>query len=179
MSYITFPNIHPDYTRRNSIEMIKIRGQTLNVDIETELREFEWSRPRWTSDKLLAASPFRYDSHPSFFVNLEGEYAGSWADSGYYDEDWKSGNFVKLLAFLRQETYEETEEYLLSEYGIPTNPDSLKLRLPMITLPAPFDPLDDAIVTPATSKYFLSRAIDAETQVKYGVGYGKQFGFCA
>ncbi len=36
---------------------IKIRDQTLDIDIESELREFEWEQCRWTPDKLLAASP--------------------------------------------------------------------------------------------------------------------------
>lgn len=158
---------------------IKVRDQTIDIDIETELREFDWTRDRWTSDKLQAASPFRYDSHPSFFVNLTGEYAGTWADSGAYTEEWSSGNFVKLLAFLRQETYEETEDYLLGEYGLPTLGETLKLRLPALKLPEPIEPLLESIVTPATSRYLLSRGIGADTQAMYGVGYGKQFGFCA
>ncbi|MBS4195380.1 toprim domain-containing protein [Lederbergia citri] len=157
---------------------IKIRVQTVDIDIEGELREYDWTRPRWTSDKLLAASPFRYDSHPSFFVNLEGEYAGTWGDSGYYDEDWASGNFVKLLAFLRQETYEEAEEYLLSTYGYPVG-ETLKLRLPTIRLPEPFEPLPESIVTTAYSRYLASRGISEETQAMYGIGYGRQKGFTA
>lgn len=157
---------------------IRIRGQTLDVDIETELREFEWSRARWTSDKLLAASPFRYDSHPSFFINLEGEYAGTWADSGYYDEDWKSGNFVKLLAFLRQETYEEAEEYLIESYGVPSDGKRLELRLPPIRPPKIIEPLPE-LVTPAFSRYLERRGIGQATQEVYGIGYGQQKGFTA
>lgn len=156
---------------------MKIRGQLLSIDIETELREFEWTRARWTADKLQAASPFRYDNHPSFFVNLEGEYAGSWADSGSYTEEWASGNFVKLLAFLRQETYEETEEYLLEMYGIPVSKEKIFLRLPPIKLPETFEPLSEDIITPAFSKYLERRGIGQETQEMYGIGYGRQKGF--
>ncbi|MBA9027573.1 toprim domain-containing protein [Peribacillus huizhouensis] len=97
---------------------VRIRGQDADIDVEEELRAFEWTRPRWTGDKLIAASPFRYDHTPSFFVNLSGERAGVWGDSGAYDEEWRSGNFVKLMAFLRNESYEEAEEYLLGTYGI-------------------------------------------------------------
>lgn len=157
---------------------IKIRGHTVDIDIEGELREFDWTRPRWTSDKLLAASPFRYDQTPSFFVNLSGEFAGSFGDSGAYDSEWASGNFVKLLAFLRQETYEEAEEYLLSTYGYPVG-ETLKLRLPTIKLPEPFEPLPESIVTPAFSRYLEARGISEETQAMYGVGYGRQKGFTA
>lgn len=163
----------------NEMPEIRVRGQTLDVDIETELREFEWIRARWTSDKLLAASPFRYDSHPSFFINLEGEYTGTWADSGYYDEDWKSGNFVKLLAFLRQETYEEAEEYLIAEYGLPAPGETLQMRLPPIRPPKPYEALPESLVTPAFSRYLERRGIGQATQTAYGVGYGKQKGFCA
>lgn len=157
---------------------IKIRGHTVDVDIRGELEQFEWTRPRWQSDKLLAASPYRYDHSPSFFVNLDGDYAGTWADSGAYDEDWASGNFVKLLAFLRQETYEEAEEYLLSTYGYPQG-ETLKLRLPTLKLPEPFEPLPESIVTTAYSRYLASRGISEDTQAMYGIGYGRQKGFTA
>lgn len=92
----------------------------MEIDIRAELEKYSWSRPKWSTDKLIAASPFRYDKSPSFFVRLEpyGDIpAGTWSDSGAYDSDWSSGNFTKLLAFLRNETYEETEEYLRAEYG--------------------------------------------------------------
>ncbi|MEH7246521.1 toprim domain-containing protein [Neobacillus niacini] len=92
----------------------------MDIDIRAELEKYSWSRPKWSSDKLIAASPFRYDHSPSFFVRLEpyGDIpAGTWSDSGAYDAEWASGNFTKLLSFLRNETYGETEEYLASEYG--------------------------------------------------------------
>ena len=61
---------------------IVLKNMPVEVDVEAELREFDWTRPTWNSDKLLAASPFRYDKSPSFFVRLEpyGEYpAGVWS----------------------------------------------------------------------------------------------------
>ena len=158
---------------------IKVRGQTLDIDIETELREFDWTRARWTADKLQAASPMRYDQTPSFFVNLDGEYAGTWSDSGAYDSEWASGNFTKLLAFLRQETYEEAEDYLLETYGIPTDGKRREFRLPPIRPPKPFEALPESLVTPAFSRYLERRGIGQTTQSAYGVGYGKQRGFTA
>jgi 5S rRNA maturation endonuclease (ribonuclease M5) len=92
----------------------------MDIDIRAELEKYSWTKPRWSTDKLIAASPFRYDHSPSFFVRLEqyGDIpAGTFSDSGAYDQEWASGNFVKLLSFLRNETYEETEEYLRGEYG--------------------------------------------------------------
>jgi DNA primase len=103
------------------MEMLRIRGQDVAVDIRTELEQFNWTRPKWSADKLIAASPFRYDKTPSFFVNFTGEYAGCFGDSGAYDKEWESGNFTKLMSFLRNETYEETEEYLIGEYGVPSD----------------------------------------------------------
>ena len=158
---------------------VNIRGQSLDIDIESELREFDWARARWTSDKLQAASPFRYDSHPSWFVNLDGEYAGTWADLGAYDSEWSSGNFVKLLAFLRQETYEEAEEYLIEMYGVPTDGRRREFKLPPIRKPKIFEPLCESLVTPAFSRYLAKRGIGEATQTMYGVGYGKQRGFTA
>jgi hypothetical protein len=58
------------------METLRIRGQDVAVDIRTELEQFNWTRPKWSADKLIAASPFRYDKTPSFFVNFTGEYAG-------------------------------------------------------------------------------------------------------
>lgn len=84
------------------------------IDVRTELEAFEWTAATWTSRKLLASSPFRYETHPSFFVDLE---TGGWHDSGATDDYWSSGNFTKLLAYLRQETYEETADYLSAKYG--------------------------------------------------------------
>lgn len=159
---------------------IKIRGQTVAVDIEAELREFDWGyRARWLPEKLIAASPFRYDKTPSFFVNLDGPYAGTWKDSGAYDAEWESGGFVKLLAFLRNETYEETAEYLIEKYGA-HDTDELKLRLPKLKMPeGPPKLLPESIVMPAISQYLLRRGIDEDTQRLYGVGYGRYKGFTA
>lgn len=113
---------------------IKIRGQTVDIDVRAEIEQYNWIRPKWSSDKLIAASPFRYDQTPSFFVNLNGDYAGCFGDSGAYDSEWASGGFVKLLAFLRNETYEETEEYLLGSYGMPDRSVGVKLKPPVLRI---------------------------------------------
>lgn len=114
--------------------IIKIRGQSVDVDIRDELERYNWTRPRWTGDKLIAASPFRYDQTPSFYVYLNGDNAGYWGDSGFYDDEWARGGFVKLLAFLRNETREETEEYLICEYGrLYDDSGKIKLRVPELS----------------------------------------------
>ena len=95
--------------------LIKVDGQVINIDVREELEQYEWGRPKWSDSKLIATSPFRFDSNPSFFCDLE---SGGWSDSGAYDIEWERGNLPKLLAFLRNESYEETCEYLTETYGL-------------------------------------------------------------
>jgi DNA primase len=154
---------------------ILLKGRAVEVDVEAELREFDWTRPTWTGDKLLAASPFRYDKSPSFFVRLEpyGEYpAGVWSDQGAYDAEWASGNFVKLLSFMRNETYEETEDYLADRYGLPeTGGPQLSLKPLRLKVQRVRQPLSETVLQGAEgpSDYLLRRGISAETQAYYGV----------
>lgn len=159
---------------------IEVRGQPIEIDVRSELEQFEWERATWTEEKLIAASPFRYDRKPSFFVRLQpyGQYpAGVWSDSGAYDEEWRSGNFVKLLSFLRSETYEETEEYLLMTYGRSSG-DDLKLQL-NLRLPRRFEPLPESLIEPAISPYLTSRGISEQAQRLAGVGRSRHKGFVA
>jgi hypothetical protein len=105
---------------------VRIRGMELPVDIKAEIEDFDWKQPNWKGDRLIACSPFRDEKHPSFAVNLEN---GTFIDSGNDDEEWRKGNFVKLLSWFRRESYEETEEYLISLYS-PQFGDLDKLELP-------------------------------------------------
>lgn len=159
--------------------IVRIRNESVNIDIRSELEAFEWQSPRWSHDKLIAASPMRYDKSPSFFVNLEGEYAGTWADSGFYDESWASGNFVKLLAFLRNETYEETEEYLLEAYGFGESVERQRLIVPHLKQRKSFTPLDASLIEVMPSPYLLTRGISEEVQLAAGVGRSKHARFVA
>lgn len=142
------------------------------IDVESELREFEWVKPRWTADKLIAASPFRYDKTPSFMVRLQpyGKYpAGVWTDSGAYDEEWRSGNFVKLMAFLRNETYEETEEYLRTKYMVSADGDIIVVQ-PKLKVKRYRQALN-LTFSQAPVEYLKCRGIDEEVQRMFGVGF--------
>ncbi|PFP30206.1 hypothetical protein COJ96_05690 [Bacillus sp. AFS073361] len=159
------------------MEPIRIRGQDVAVDIRTELEQFNWVRPKWSSDKLIAASPFRYDKTPSFFVNFTGQYAGCWGDSGAYDAEWASGNFTKLLSFLRNETYEETEEYLLGEYGInDSQTNVITLRPVRLQVQRSRQSLSASILANYTEDYayLKSRGISEEVQRQMGVLYDRE-----
>ena len=108
--------------------MIKVRGYFVPVDVRAEIEAYEWEQPTWRGDRLIACSPFREERSPSFAVNFEN---GTFIDSGG-DGEYRVGNFVKLLAFLRNETYDETADYLISLYS-PELGEIDRLELPDIS----------------------------------------------
>lgn len=142
------------------------------IDVESELREFEWVKPRWTADKLIATSPFRYDKTPSFMVRLQpyGKYpAGVWTDQGAYDEEWRSGNLIKLLSFLRDETYEETEEYLRTKYTVSADGDIIVVQ-PKLKVKRYRQALN-LTFSQAPVEYLKRRGISDQIQRMFGVGF--------
>lgn len=156
---------------------IRIQGVQIDVDIEEELAQYTWDRPRWTSEKLIAASPFRYDRTPSFFANLEGEYAGAWGDSGAYDADYESGNLPKLLAFLRDESYEETCEYLFEMYKPYFAEETSNVNIRQIRLRKGLQriKLGEEVISPCNFRhiYLGKRGVSDRVQRFFGVGYRK------
>jgi Toprim-like len=111
--------------------MVVVDGIRLPVNVREELEAFDWDKPEWKEDRLLACSPFREDRTPSFYVYLketETAPAGAWGDSGGQG-DYRRGSFIFLLAFLRQETIEETTDYLLQKYGEEWNGEVESLSL--------------------------------------------------
>lgn len=166
--------------------ILNIRNHSVQVDIESELREYDFGyNARWTSDKLVTSSPFRADQAPSFFVNLSGEYAGTWGDSGSIDEQYSRGNFVALIAYLRGLSYEEAEDYLLGKYGAlyEIKPDEpIRIAAPKLKERRNNQPIElpADIITQATSPYLTTRGISAEVQRKFSIGYGEDHpGFTA
>jgi 5S rRNA maturation endonuclease (ribonuclease M5) len=157
--------------------VININGRQVPVDIRRELEEFTWHRARWSAEKLVAASPFRYDRSPSFFVNLEGEYSGAWGDSGASDDNWKSGGFVKLLSFLRNETVSETCDYLLMRYDCRQmyDYDKIKINLSDNYVNKRLNPLDKSILT----QYLFRHPYLEKRGISYDVAYRKMgCGYC-
>lgn len=160
---------------------VKIRDELVAVDVRGELEVYDWGpRAKWSHDKLIAPSPFRDDHMPSFFVRLEqsGDYpAGIWSDSGAYDDRYAKGGLAKLLAFLRAETIEETERYLLDKYA--KRGDKRVLIVPHITKIKTRTSLPSGLVTPAVSGYLSSRGISEEAQINAGTGRGPYKGYVA
>lgn len=164
--------------------IIRIQEHEVDVDITAELAEYDWGyNAKWSTDKLIAASPFREDGTPSFYVNLTGDYAGVFGDSGAVDDEYQSGGFVKLLAYLRGEGEEETAEYLLDTYGsLFTIEEGEDIRLPEIRLTRRTVRrlISPETVTSAVSLYLTRRGISADVQRVYGVGYNEaHMGFTA
>lgn len=160
------------------MSILNIRNHSVQVDIESELREYDFGHnARWSPGKLVASSPFRADQAPSFFVNLSGDYAGTWGDSGALDEQYSRGNFVALIAYLRGIGYEEAEEYLLDKYGAlyEIKPDEpIRIAAPKLSeRRAVNNELPADLVTQAISPYLLSRGISEDVQRKFAVGYGE------
>ena len=143
-----------------------------NVDVTAELERFTWRNAKWTDEKLIASSPFRDDSNPSFFVDLrKGRYYGCWHDSGAVGDEFSSGNFPKLLAFLHGETYEEACEYLREVYGVPTADYTLEpLKL---QLHGKSKPLSENLINPVPSKYLKKRGISEATQTLLETGFDR------
>lgn len=154
----------------------------MQIDVRAELEEFDWPHARWSHDKLIAASPFRFDRSPSFFVRLEpyGDLpAGVWSDSGAFDDEWRSGTITKLLAFLRNETEAETDYYLAEKYGFNIEREVIVLKTPNFRLYNSRNYLPPTTVEPCVSPYLLSRGISAEVQELAGTGRSNHKGFTA
>ena len=146
------------------------------ADIYEELNEYEWRRARWTSDKLIAASPFRHDDRPSFFVNLN---TGGWHDSGAIDPEWQSGNFAALLGYLRGTNEAEAYDYLQIRYGSDNGDNTYvtpKIKPIRLPVPKPYKPLDDSLLIPYKFRhpYLGRRGISENVQRLMRIGYDKR-----
>lgn len=158
------------------LSALNINGKMVYVDLEAELSDFEWERATWSDEKLVACSPFRYDRTPSFYVYLQDTStakAGYWGDVGAYDAEFARGGFVKLLAFLRAETEDETVDYLLETYAPTARDGRLTLRLPKLKAVSKPEPLPESLlvdVQAGPNDYLTGRGISAEVQREAGVG---------
>lgn len=151
---------------------MRLRGYEVQVDFAAELEKYEWRRPRWAGKKFQACSPFRNERHPSFAVHLE---TGVYIDSGSQNEEWRKGNFAKLLAYLRNETYEETVDYLLETYcSALGNLEKLRLTFDLALADEARKPMDVAVLDDFMYRHpYLNscRGIEEKWQRAFRVGY--------
>lgn len=151
----------------------------LPIDYRAELAPF-FPEAAAADSKINVISPFRYERHPSMFIDLrpDSEFYGCWHDSGASDPEWQSGGPVKLLAFLRNETYSETLEYLRVMYGDAADPydEALTLNMPRFTMKGTYKPLAASFLDPYKFRhpYLGGRGISEAVQRLCNVGYDKR-----
>ena len=153
---------------------MRIRGVEVPINIWSELEPYldHFKDYRIRGDKLQACSPFRYERHPSFAVNLEN---GTWVDSGSPTDLYHKGNLISLLAYLRQEEYQDTEEYLIQAYHVMLEEvDRLQLKIDLSQeTPIVFN-WKDMRHLHHRHPYLARRGISKEVQHLFLVGYDKE-----
>lgn len=156
-----------------------INGLDVQVDVLEELQGYEWENAVWTDEKLIACSPFREDSRPSFYVWLHDSDrapAGAWGDSGGLE--FEKGGFTSLLSYLRDETREEIEEYLIEKYGVDENTPDGELRLRTLQY-LPEKKSSKKVLSPnlisnlEPHAYLVNRGIPPNIQKALRVGYNR------
>jgi DNA primase len=156
--------------------MIKItRNETeyeLAVDVLEELNYYDWDRAKIKPDEMVACSPFRNDGSPSFSINLT---TGLFIDFGS-DDFYSKGNLITLLSFLRNETPNEVEDYLLEKYGIDlSDVDKLALNVDFTIedRPEKIISLEEYAQYGFRSPYLAGRGISEKVQSAFKIGYDK------
>lgn len=130
------------------------------IDIPEYLQRYScWEHERWTDERLVCSSPFRDDNSPSFFVNFNNEWAGTWGDSG----TGEAGNFIELVARLDSTDYEIAKDKLMEEFVVGA------YETPAISINVkPKEGRDKFKEEPySLSTYLLGRGISERTQKAY------------
>ena len=151
-----------------------IRGYKLDIDFNEELQGYDFKKARVRGSKLQSCSPFRDEDNPSFAVNLE---TGTWVDSGASDEHYRKGHFLMLLAFLREETVSDAEDYLLSKYRIGSldiDTPELKLDFEQKKTNKRIFTIDEISAYMVRHPYLRDRGISEQIQRYFRVGYDKE-----
>lgn len=156
--------------------MIEIKRNDIDyelpVDVLEEINYYEWDRARVKTGEMVACSPFRSDGSPSFSINLD---TGLWIDFGSNDFHSK-GNLITLLSFLRNDTPQEVENYLLEKYGIDmSDVDKLELNINFdidVKVSASIS-TDEYKKYAFRSSYLATRGISEKVQRAFKVGYDK------
>lgn len=155
---------------------VLMRDTEVDVNIEEELEPYleeHFNRYQYRGNKLQACSPFRDEKSPSFAVNTDN---GVWIDSGADDEQWRKGNFIKLLSFLMGVTYEEAEEYLWEKYRtIYADVDNFELVVKMPDEKAPKRIVSKEELQPYLFRnhYLTNRGISEQVQRAFKIGYDR------
>ena len=154
-----------------------IRNIDVPVNIWGELEPYLDHFREWKirGDKFQCTSCFRHEKHASMAINLE---TGLWIDSGSPTDQYHKGNFVSLLAYLRQEEYQDTEMYLLQAYHVMLEEvDSLQLKIDLqgeSEVGVTYDWFKDFPHLQFRHPYLLNRGITKEVQRLFCVGFDRE-----
>jgi len=154
--------------------MIKIRNYELEIDVMEELEPYEWDKGRPRTGEFTACSPFRSDGSPSFSINTE---TGQWIDFGSSNDLYSKGSLVLLLSFLRSETPDEVEDYLLEKYGIDlTDVETLELNIDLseVEKPPRIITLEEYKQYAFKHPYLGTRKISDKVQRAFKTGFDKK-----
>ena len=156
---------------------MQIRNIDVPVDIWGELEPYLDHFREWKirGDKFQCTSCFRHEKHASMAINLE---TGLWIDSGSPTDQYHKGNFVSLLAYLRQEEYQDTEMYLFQAYHVMLEEvDSLQLKIDLqgeSEVGVTYDWFKDFPHLQFRHPYLLNRGITKEVQRLFCVGFDRE-----
>lgn len=146
-----------------------------NINYLEELEPYmdKFEKVKISGGKLIACSPFRIENKPSFAINLEN---GTWIDSGNPDGEWYKGNFIKLLSFFREESYEDTLDYLKEKYCIIQDTEQLSLNINLNINKQPTKYLDVNILQNYRyrHKYLYERKLEERILQGFRIGYDIQ-----
>ncbi|MFK4304298.1 5S rRNA maturation endonuclease (ribonuclease M5) [Paenibacillus sp. RC254] len=127
--------------------------------------------------RLNATSPFgmREDSTPSFslITDPESPAFGCWTDLGAEDAEWSRGGPIKLYAFIRNITYEESREELTTGIVEEAGPPRLRLKLVPLEPPPKPKPIDLSLYRTEEIPYLTGRGISPEIQRMFGCGFDR------
>ena len=156
---------------------MKIRNIDVPVNIWGELEPYLDHFREWKirGDKFQCTSCFRHEKHASMAVNLEN---GTWIDSGSPTDLYHKGNFVALLAYLRQEEYQDTEMYLFQAYHIMLeDTERLQLKIDLqqeSTVGVTYEWFKDFPQLQFRHPYLLKRGVTKEVQRLFCIGFDKE-----
>jgi DNA primase len=147
----------------------------MRIDFLRELAPYmdRFQRAKITDNKMISCSPFREDSHPSFAISLT---TGGFIDSGSFEQRYRSGSFIALLALLSEDSELAVQKYLEDKYDVQkVNSDDLELspnlKMTMkIDLSGDYQQYMTKRVTPAYD-YLNKRGISDVICTMFNVGY--------
>lgn len=139
-----------------------VRGIELDINYLEEIENISFTHARIRENKLQACSPFRDETRPSFAINLEN---GLWVDSGAEQDHLRKGNIISFLAYVKDVSFEEIEDYLLDKYSVDfSDVSKLELKINLLNNKAEKKTSLDLKPQYIYSEYLHNRGIEPSVQ---------------